>query len=109
MYEPHQSAEIENEACTKKKKKSKNTFQIQNMQMCWFLLNSGVCITLVDTVSESFSVPLVYRLQNTLSSGIFHFKKAHSQLHMNTLRFSAFGDTVLCFPNCRSLNVSEIT
>ena len=98
MYEPNQSTEMENEACTKKKKKkSKNTFQIQNMQMCWFLLNSGVCITLVDTVYESFSVPLVYRLQNTLSSGMFHFKKAHSQRRINTQRFFAFGDTVLVF------------
>lgn len=70
MYELHQRAEIEMRPA-----KKRNTFQIQNMQMPRFLLNSGVCITSVDTDYESVSVPLVYRLQNTLSSGIFYFKR----------------------------------
>ena len=70
MYELHQSVEIEMRPAQKR-----NTFQIHDMQMCWFLLNSDVCITWVDIVYESFSVPLVYRLQNTLSFGIFYFKR----------------------------------
>lgn len=70
MYELHQRAETEMRPA-----KTQNTFQIQNMQMRWFLLNSGVCITSVDTGYESCSVLLVYRLQNTMSFGIFYFKR----------------------------------
>lgn len=70
MYELHQRAEIEMRPAQKR-----NASPNQNMQMHRFLLNSGVCITSVDTVYECFSVPLVYRLQNTLSFGIFYFKR----------------------------------
>lgn len=73
MYEPDQREEIE--VGPVKKRKKGNTFKILKMQMHRLLLNAGVCITSLDTVYESCSVPLVYRLQNTPSSGIFYFKR----------------------------------
>lgn len=59
--------------------------------MCWFMLNSCVCITLVDAVCESFSAPLVYRLQNTLSSGMCYFKRRTQSRRINTPSFGTFG------------------
>lgn len=65
--------------------------------MCWFMLNSCVCITLVDAVCESFSAPLVYRLQNTLSSGMCYFKSRTQSRRINTPGFGAFGDAAFIF------------
>lgn len=100
MYELHQSAEAEMRPARRKKKREKkkqSTFHIPNMQMCWFMLNSCVCITLVGAVCESFSAPLVYRLQNTPSSGMCYFKRRTQSRRVNTPSFGAFGDAALIF------------